>query len=128
MVIKQLLKELPGLKEPVEQLLEEVRASAREKGLEEGREEGLEEGREEGTFLTLQKNLFDLLEARLGVLDKKTLAAVRSIKETKILQALFKKTLHVKSEEALREAIAAQAATAKSNGRHNGRPKIVRGK
>jgi hypothetical protein len=107
MVTKELVKKFPGLKEPVRQLEDEAR----------------EESREEGVFLTFQKNLLDLLEARLGALDKKTLAVVRSIKETRALQSLFKKALRLKSIEALRDAIAAQAAATQSNGRHNGRYK-----
>jgi hypothetical protein len=116
MVTKEMMRRFPGLREPVKEIEEEARKVGRQ------------EGRQEGALLTMQKNLLDLLDARLGALDKQTLDTIRSIQDTKALQALFKKALHLKSQEALREAIAAQTTSAKSNGRHNGRHKIGRSK
>jgi len=124
MTVKQVVKEFPGLAETYRELEEEAKVVA----WELGRKEGHKEGHAEGTLLTFQKSLLDLLESRLGVLDKKTLAAIRSIKETRVLQTFFKKALRLKSEEALREAIASQTAVARSNGRHNGRHKTERSK
>jgi flagellar biosynthesis/type III secretory pathway protein FliH len=119
MKIKQLVKEFPILEEPVQELLKEAKIT----GLEMGRKEGREEGREEGAFSAFQQDLLDLLEARLGTLDKKTLAAVRSIQDIKLLRTLFKKSLRLKSPEALREVIAAHV---RSNGRRDSRRNAVR--
>lgn len=98
MVTKQLIKKFPGLKEPVQEIEEEAR--------------------EEGAFSTFQLNLLDLLEARFGALDKKTLATINSIRDLKSLRSLFKKALRLQSSEALLNLI---ASFAKKNGRHNGR-------
>jgi len=108
MVTKELVKKFPGLKEPVQQLENEAR--------------------EEGMFLAFQKSFFDLLDDRLGSLDKKILPAINSIHDLKTLQFLFKKAVHLKSPEALRNAIITQAAANKNNGHHNGRHKAVRSK
>jgi hypothetical protein len=102
MVTKQLIKKFPGLKEPVQEIEEEAR--------------------EEGAFLTFQQNLFDLLEARFGALDKKTLATINSIRDIKSLRSLFKKALRLQSSEALRDLI---VSFAEKNGRHNGRKKQI---
>jgi len=118
MTIKQVVKEFPGLAETYRELEEEAKSI--------GWELGHKEGHEEGALLTSQKFFSDFLVERLGALDKKTLAAIRSIKDMRVLETLFKKVLHLNSKEKLREAIASQAAAAKTNGRHNGRHKTVR--
>lgn len=100
MLTKQMLKKFPGLMEPVQELEEEAR--------------------EKGEFLAFQQNLLDLLEARFGALDKKTLTTINSIRDIKNLRSLFKKALGLQSSEALRNLIASHA---ENNGRHNGRKK-----
>jgi len=102
MLTKQMIKKFPGLKEPVQEIEEEAR--------------------EEGASLTFQQNLLDLLEARFGVLDKKTLTTINSIRDIKSLRSLFKKALRLKSSEALRNLI---VSFAEKNGRHNGRKKQI---
>jgi hypothetical protein len=104
MLTKQMVKKFPGLKEPVQEIEKEAR----------------EEGREEGAYLAFQQILLDLIEARLGTLDKKTLAAIRSIQDIKSLRSLFKKALRLQSSEALHNLI---VSISKKNGRHNGRKK-----
>lgn len=100
MLTKQMVKKFPGLKEPVQEIEEEAR--------------------EEGALGAFQQDLLDLIEARLGALDKKTLAAINSIRDIKTLRSLFKKALRLQSSETLRSLIASHAG---NNGRHNGRKK-----
>ncbi len=100
MLTKQMVKKFPGLKEPVQEIEKEAT--------------------EEGTFLAFQQILLDLIEARLGTLDKKTLATINSIRDIKSLRSLFKKALRLQSSEALRNLI---VSFAQKNGRHNGRKK-----
>jgi hypothetical protein len=109
MAIKHVNKRLPSPKTSVQKVEKRTK--------NKGRRSNREEGRREGTILTLQENLFDLLNACFGFLDRKTLASINSIHDIRALQFLFKKGLLLfKSTEALRNTIIAQAAAAKSNG------------
>ncbi|GEM_PF-1987982 len=118
MTIKQVVKEFPGLAETYRELEQEAKSV--------GWELGHKEGHEEGALLTSQKFFSDLIKERLGALDKRTWAAIRSIKDARTLQTFYKRARRLKSEEAFREVVKSLAIAAKPNGRHNGRHKTVR--